>query len=229
MIDLRGVEHTWKQFALRAITLHIGAGEYLGLVGHNGAGKTLLLETLAGLWIPARGTITIEGRDVTRTPPEQRHLGVVYQELFLFPHLSVRENICYGLKSRGVAPQRIRTRLEALDHLLRLGELMGRRNIAFLSGGEKQKVALARALAGDPSILLLDEPTHALDHDSREMVHEILRSLHQAKRLTMVHVSHDEAPLRALANRLVVMEQGRIVRIDEGRRHGPEERFTERP
>lgn len=220
MIELSGVEHAWKQFALRAITLRIGTGEYLGLVGHNGAGKTLLLETLAGLWIPSRGTIIIEGRDVTRIPTEQRHLGVVYQELFLFPHLSVRENICYALKTRGVSPQRIRARLKELDDLLRLGELMGRRNIALLSGGEKQKVALARALAGDPSILLLDEPTHSLDHDSREMVYELLRQLHEAKRLTMVHVSHDEAPLRALADRLVVMEQGRIIHIDEGRCRG---------
>lgn len=212
MITLSGVGRTWKQFSLRDITLEIGSGEYLGLFGPNGAGKTLLLETIAGLWVPTHGTITIDGQEMTRTPPEQRQLGVVYQELYLFPHLSVRQNICYGLKARRVPPQRMAQRVEELDHLLRLGDLMDRRNIALLSGGEKQKVALARALAANPRILLLDEPAHALDPESCHTLYGILETLHTANRLTLVHVSHNYAELERLADRIIVMEQGRITR-----------------
>jgi ABC-type sugar transport system ATPase subunit len=214
MIELRGVECQWQRFALRDITFHVREGEYVGLFGHNGAGKTLLLETIAGIWIPRRGTILVGGTDVTHRPPEARPLGVVYQELFLFPHLSVEENIDYGLRATGCSSRERRRRLEELAQLLRLGDLLRRRNISLLSGGEKQKVALARALATGPKIVLLDEPAHFLDHDSVRMLRDTLQQLHETGRLTMLHVSHNYDELKALAGRILVMQQGRIVRVE---------------
>lgn len=215
MLELLNVGRTWKLFALDGITLQVHAGECVGFFGHNGAGKTLLLETIAGIWVPEQGSITIDGKDVTRLPSEERQVGFVYQELFLFPHLSVRENICYGLRViRCPRPQR-EERLDELTRLLHLDRLLTRRNVTLLSGGEKQKVALARALANHPRLLLLDEPAHSLDRDSSRMLHELLTELRTAKRLTMIYVSHNREELEAIADRIVVMERGRIVRVED--------------
>ena len=219
MIELRGVECRWPRFALQDITFRVQEGESVGLFGPNGAGKTLLLETIAGIWIPRRGTILVGGTDVTRRPPEARPLGVIYQELYLFPHLSVEENISYGLRASGCSSRARRRRLEELAQVLGLGDLLRRRNITLLSGGEKQKVALARALATGPKIVLLDEPAHFLDPDSVRMLHDTLRQLRESGRLTMLHVSHNYDELQALTGRILVMRQGRIVRVDSsGRR-----------
>ena len=220
MIRLQGIERRWKQFALGRIDLQVARGEWLGVFGHNGAGKTLLLETIAGIWIPDGGRIWIGGVEVTRMPPEQRGVGVVYQEPFLFPHCSVRDNLCYGLKAQGWSPKRIAGRMEQLVAMLSLAPLLARRNVALLSGGEKQKIALARALAPRPAVLLLDEPTHSLDPESCTALRRTLTDLNRAADMAIVHVSHSYEELQALTHRIVVMAQGRIVRTEKRRASG---------
>ncbi len=197
-------------FRLDRISLHVEHGKYLVLLGPTGNGKTVLLETIAGLNPPASGRILINGKDVTHLEPERRHLGVVYQDYALFPHLSVFDNIGFGLHLKGATKQQIRKDVEEMAGFLEIAHLLKRRPNR-LSGGERQRVALARALVLKPYVLLLDEPLSALDRSSRDRVQEELKRIHAELSLTIVHITHNLKEAFSLADRLAVMKDGRLL------------------
>ena len=207
------------EFHLRGVNLEVTPGEYFVILGPTGAGKTVLLETIAGLHFPRRGRVLLNGEDVTHVPPERRSIGFVYQDYALFPHLSVAENIAFGLRLRGMGQKTVAQRVDEISRRLSLHSLLQRRP-ETLSGGEAQRVALARALAIEPSILLLDEPLSALDPETREGLQRELARLHRELGTTTVHVTHDFEEAVALANRIAVMSQGQIVQVGS-----PEEIF----
>lgn len=201
-----------QEFNLRQIDLAIAAGEYFVILGPTGAGKTVLLETIAGLHQPAKGGILLSGQDVTDVPPERRGIGFVYQDYALFPHLSVAENIAFGLKLRGVERKTIEERVASVGQLLDIAPLLHRRP-ETLSGGEAQRVALARALVVEPRLLLLDEPLSALDPEMREELQRELARLHRQLGTTTLHVTHDFEEAVALGDRIAVVNKGQIVQV----------------
>jgi putative spermidine/putrescine transport system ATP-binding protein len=201
---------------LRPTTLTVEPGEVLALLGPSGCGKTTLLRVIAGLVDPDRGgRIVFNGDDVTSRPIEQRAVGMVFQHYALFPQMSVEANIGYGLRVRGLAPDRIRQRVGEVIELVRLGGLEQRRP-AQLSGGQRQRVALARAVAVRPRVLLLDEPLTALDAKLKEALRDELAQLLRDLHITAVHVTHDQNEALAIADRLAVMQAGRIVQVGRG-------------
>ncbi len=196
-------------FALQDIHLTVEKGEFFSLIGPTGAGKTLILESIAGLVRLSKGCIRINGRNVTHLPPEKRGVGIVYQDHALFPHLSVRENICFGLRYHRATGPFSYGSLDLLAGRLGLSHLMDR-SIHNLSGGEKQRVALARALAVDPSVLLLDEPMSSLDPNFREEIRQLLKDLHRETGTSVLMVTHDFTEAHFLAQRVAVINAGRI-------------------
>ncbi|BCP52290.1 ABC transporter ATP-binding protein [Kaistia sp. 32K] len=194
------------------ISLEIGRGELLAIIGASGSGKSTLLKLLAGFVMPASGRVLVEGRDVSSLPPEARRLGVVFQNYALFPHMRLWENVAYPLKVRGMAKAERRAR--AVDVLGRVG--MGSRSDdlpAALSGGQQQRVALARALVFEPRGLLLDEPLSALDAGLRvEMRDEILR-VQRASGIATLLVTHDQEEALSIADKVAVMRDGRLVQL----------------
>ncbi len=199
-------------FLLEGVNLDVEPGEYFIVLGPTGAGKTVLLESIAGLYRLKRGRIWVGGEEVTQLEPEKRGISIVYQDQVLFPHLSVRDNITFGLKLRKASGQDIKSTLSWLAELLDIGHLLHRKPDT-LSGGERQKVALARALSIKPQLLLLDEPLSALDPENREGVQRELRRLHNRLKLTTVHVTHDFEEAIALGDRIAVLGDGRIQQI----------------
>ncbi len=213
MIEVKDVYKDWKDFSLEAINFEVKKGEYFVILGPTGAGKTLLLETLAGFYIPDRGGIWIEGRDVTIVPPEKRHIGFIYQDYSLFPHLNVEQNIDFGLKlKKSSTGDTNRKRVGEIMDWLSISHL-AHRYPATLSGGEQQKVAIARAIAIEPSILLLDEPLSALDLRTKDYLREELKRVKEDFGITMVHVTHDQTEALVLADRIAVMMRGRIMQV----------------
>ncbi len=212
MIEVKDLYKDWKEFALKDINLAIERGEYFVILGPTGAGKTLLLETIAGFYIPDRGEVWIEGDDVTILPPERRRVGFIYQDYSLFPHLNVEQNIEFGLKlKKSSAPENRKSVKEIMDWLS-ISHLANRYP-ATLSGGEQQKVAIARAVAIEPSILLLDEPLSALDLRTKDYLREELKRVKEEFGITMVHVTHDQTEALVLADRIAVMMKGRIMQV----------------
>jgi len=199
-------------FLLEGVDLDVEPGEYFIILGPTGAGKTVLLESIAGLYRLKRGRICVGGREVTQLEPEKRGISIVYQDQVLFPHLSVRDNITFGLKLRKASGQDIKSTLSWLAELLDICHLLHRKPDT-LSGGERQKVALARALSIKPQLLLLDEPLSALDPENREGVQRELRRLHNRLKITTVHVTHDFEEAIALGDRIAVLGDGRIQQI----------------
>ena len=202
--------------ALDDVSLDIAPGEFLALLGPSGSGKTTLLRILAGLDHPDAGGALLDGRDFLATPTRQRRVGLVFQHYALFRHLTVAENVAFGLRVR---PRRSRptradiaARVESLLQRVRL-EGLGSRYPAQLSGGQRQRVALARALAVEPDLLLLDEPFGALDAQVRVSLRRWLRELHEELGLTTVFVTHDQEEALELADRIAVMDRGRIEQI----------------
>ncbi len=213
MIEVRALYRDWKEFSLKDINLKIKKGEYFVILGPTGAGKTLLLETIAGFYIPDRGEVRIDGRDVTIIPPERRRIGFIYQDYSLFPHLNVEQNIEFGLKLKKSASQDTnRKRVKEIMDWLSISHL-AHRYPATLSGGEQQKVAIGRAIAIEPSILLLDEPLSALDRRTQDYLREELKRVKEEFGITMVHVTHDQTEALVLADRIAVMMQGRIMQV----------------
>lgn len=209
-LELEELEVEAGSFRLGPVSLALGEGEYLIVLGPSGAGKTVTLETVAGLRAPAGGRIRIAGHDVTRAAPEARRVGMLFQDSLLFPHLSVRQNLAYGAHRQGRA--RARTHSARLAALLRIEPLMERRPRG-LSGGERQRVALGRALASGPEVLLLDEPMAALDPNSREELRRTLLELHRELGTATVHVTHSFAEALALGDRVAVLIGGRLHQI----------------
>jgi len=211
------VDHISKSFsaypALDDVSLAIGDGEFVALLGPSGSGKTTLLRILAGLEVPERGRIWFGKRDVTHDKPASRGIGFVFQHYALFGHMTVAKNIAFGLDvmPNGSRPARraIRDRVEELLALVQLPGL-GARYPSQLSGGQRQRVALARALARNPRILLLDEPFGALDAKVRRELRVALRQIHDELGLTSIFVTHDHEEAFTLADRVALLNQGRI-------------------
>jgi sulfate transport system ATP-binding protein len=216
-IELAGIGFRYPDaIALDGIDLTIESGELLALLGPSGCGKTTLLRVIAGLEFPDSGNVRFEGRDVTQVSTRKRHVGFVFQHYALFNHLTVFENVAFGLRVRRWwrRPRRaeLKRRVNELLELVQLGEL-AQRHPAQLSGGQRQRVALARALAVEPEILLLDEPFGALDARVRGDLRRWLRGLHDRIHVTSVFVTHDQEEAFELADRIAVMNQGRIEQL----------------
>jgi molybdopterin-binding protein len=198
----RGLSASAGRFALHDVSFELSAGSWGIVLGPTGAGKTTLLETIAGVRRATNGQVILRDVDVTRQPPEQRRVGIVYQHGYLFPHLTVDQNIGYGA-SDGVHARRIAIRLGA--------DALSGRPVSSLSGGERQIVALARALAPRPDILLLDEPFAALDPRRRAQVRRELRAVQREAGITVLHVTHDFAEAGTLGDMAMVLEAGRLT------------------
>lgn len=211
MLQLKELSIRLGHFALSGLDLQICPGEYFVLLGASGAGKTVLLETLAGLHRPSSGSILLDGVDITSEAIQRRPMALVYQDQALFPHMSVQRNVAYGLEGQGMNRQDRQRRLRELEEQTGIVELAERRP-ATLSGGEAQRVALARALARRPRYLLLDEPLASLDCGARGGLRALLRRLHRQGQ-TILHVTHDFEEALALATRVAVIEEGRVVQI----------------
>jgi molybdate/tungstate transport system ATP-binding protein len=217
VIELRSVTVHAGGFHLSEVDLAIADGEYFVILGPTGAGKTVLMETIAGLQHVRQGSILRDGTDITRLSPEERGVGYVPQDYVLFPFLGVADNIAFGLKRAGLSRKDVADRVQELAHLTGIPHLL-KRDSRTLSGGEKQRVALARALATSPGILLLDEPLGALDlRTSRYLRHE-LRRVHRELGLTTVHITHDLMEALEMADRVAVVQNGRVEQVA-----GPEE------
>jgi thiamine transport system ATP-binding protein len=199
--------------ALESLSLSIDDGEFFTLVGPSGCGKTTTLRSIAGLESPDAGTVAIGGRDVTDDPPEARHAGIVFQNYALFPHMTVRENVAYGLQFHD--PPGEQSDAERVDELLELVDMadLGDRDPGQLSGGQQQRVALARALAPQPDVLLLDEPLSALDAQLRQRLRVQIKEIQRALDITTVYVTHDQAEALAVSDRVAVMHDGRVEQV----------------
>jgi putative spermidine/putrescine transport system ATP-binding protein len=194
------------------VSLQVPQGEFWCFLGPSGCGKTTLLRMVAGLEQPSSGRILIDGRDITAQPAHERNFGMVFQSLALFPHLNVEDNVAYALKLRG-ADRRIRQeRVAELLELIRLPEV-GKRRIDQLSGGQRQRVAIARALAQEPRLFLMDEPLSALDAKLRDHMQVELKQLQRALKITTVFVTHDQREAMTIADRIVVMSDGRVQQV----------------
>ncbi len=196
------------------LSLVIPQGEYFVLTGPNGAGKTILLKLIAGLFKPERGTIRIDGRDVTGLPPWKRGLGAIQQDGLLFPNRTVRDNIGFGLEIRGLGqPERDRA-VEEVAGQFNILPLLDRMP-AGLSGGERQKASLARTLVLKPSVLLLDEPLSAIDEGARDdLLRRELKAIQRQSGITVVHVAHNRQEIELVADRVGVMTGGRLCSVE---------------
>jgi ABC-type sugar transport system ATPase subunit len=210
MLRIRDLAFRAGEFSVEVAALEVAAGEYFVLLGANGSGKTLLLSCLAGLVRAERGTALVAGQDVTHMEPRRRNIGYVPQDYGLFPHMDVARNITFALRVRGMAHEAALAQLAPLIDLLNLRGLLGHWPLT-LSGGERQKVSLARALAIQPALLLLDEPVSALDWPTRAEVLEQLRRVQRELAVTTVHVCHSLDEATAVADRAGVMIGGRLA------------------
>lgn len=220
------LENVSKSFAdswvVKDVSLRVESGELFTLLGPSGCGKTTILRMIAGFYFPTRGRIYFDGRDVTDLPPHRRGVGMVFQSYALFPHMTVYENVAFGLRLR---------RLNRVELDRRVGQALvqvglggyGRRRIDELSGGEQQRVALARALVIQPTILLLDEPLSNLDAKLREETRGEIRGLQTAAGITTIYVTHDQAEAMAMSDRIAVLSQGEVHQV------GPPREIYEKP
>ena len=214
------LEHLGKRFgdflAVDDFSLEVSEGELLVLLGPSGCGKTTTLRLIAGFAEASAGNVRIHGRDVTQEPPYRRNIGVVFQNYALFPHLTVFENVAFGLRRRRQAETEIARRTERALALVKL-DALAQRMPRQLSGGQQQRVALARALVIEPDLLLLDEPLSNLDAKLRHDVRQEIRRLQQMLKITTIMVTHDQAEAMSMGDRLVVMNSGRIQQIGSPR------------
>ncbi len=194
------------------VSLDIADGELFFLLGPSGCGKTTLLRTIAGFYLPDNGTLKFGDRDVTTLPPNQRNTGMVFQNYALWPHMTVAGNVAYGLDVRKIPADEKTKRVAAALAAVRMGEF-AERPATLLSGGQQQRVALARALVVNPDVLLLDEPLSNLDAKLRLEMREEIRRLHKETGLTTIYVTHDQAEALSLADRVAVMNLGRIEQV----------------
>jgi putative spermidine/putrescine transport system ATP-binding protein len=218
-VDARGglrLEGLVKRFgdtvAVAGIDLELPTGQLISFLGPSGCGKTTTLRMIAGLERPTEGRVLVDGEDITATPPHLRDIGMVFQSLALFPHLTVARNIGYGMRIRGRPEPEIRARVQELLELVSLQGL-GERRISQLSGGQKQRVATARALALSPKLFLLDEPLSALDANLREQLQVELRLLQQQLGITTIMVTHDQREAMTMSDLVVVMREGLVEQV----------------
>jgi len=208
--------------AVDDVCISIAAGEFFSMLGPSGSGKTTCLRLIAGFERVDAGSISIFGDDVSLTPPYQRDVNTVFQDYALFPHLSVLENVAYGLRIKGVPAKKRQSQAASVLEMVRLPDY-GERRPSELSGGQRQRVALARALINKPKVLLLDEPLGALDLKLREQMQKELKELQRALEITFVFVTHDQGEALSMADRVAVFNEGRVAQI------GTPEAIYERP
>jgi ABC-type sugar transport system ATPase subunit len=226
MISLSEIAVHQGAFSLRNIALEIPTGAYGVLMGKTGSGKTTLLETICGLRPVAAGSVRLMGRDVTRLKPAARNIGYLPQDIALFSTLTVGEHLAFALVVRRWSRAAIRARVDELARLLGIEHLLDRKPRG-LSGGEGQRVALGRALAMHPDVLLFDEPLSALDDDTRHEMYELLRSIRKQMPVTVLHVTHNRAEAECLADRMFELRGGAIVEISCSH-HAPRDGLSSR-
>ena len=227
-ITIRGLDKRYGAIAaIDDVDLDVAPGEFLTLLGPSGSGKTTLLMVLAGFTHPDAGSIRFGEREVIRTPPHKRDLGVVFQSYALFPHMDVATNVAFPLRLRGVSRSEREARVAAALNLVQLADF-GARRIDQLSGGQRQRVALARAIVFQPGILLMDEPLSALDKNLREQMQIELRRIHQQLGTTVIYVTLDQREALTLSDRIAVLDRGRICQIDSPKQlyEAPNSRFV---
>jgi putative spermidine/putrescine transport system ATP-binding protein len=212
-VRLRGIRRTFGEVvAIENLDLDIAAGEFFTLLGPSGSGKTTTLRVIAGFEQPDTGTVELMGTDVTRVPPSERDVNTVFQDYALFPHMTVIENVEYGLRVKGVPRKTRRIEAQGVLDRVRLPSL-GARKPVQLSGGQRQRVALARAIVNSPSVLLLDEPLGALDLKLRQEMQVFLKALQRDLGITFIYVTHDQEEALTMSDRLAVFNEGRIEQI----------------
>ena len=214
MLRIESLSITLGGFSVRDVSLEVRPGEYFIILGPTGAGKTVLLETIAGIHTPDSGKIVLGSTEITTTEPRLRNIGMVYQDYMLFPHLTVEDNIAFGLRQRKIAKEEQRALVEEISAFLEISPLK-KRYPGTLSGGEQQRVALARALVLKPEILLLDEPLSALDGRTRERMRKELSRIRKCTGTTIIQITHHFDDVFALADRIAIMHEGRIVQTGE--------------
>lgn len=206
-VNIDRLSKKWGTFGLKDVSLNIGKGKYFVLLGPCGAGKTMLLSAIAGLYRPDAGDIYIDDRNVTKLPPEKRGIGYLFQNNALFPHLGVRGNIYYGLRHK----EQDKAYIKRVLDILSIQDILNRPTVTNLSGGEARKVALARCLVTKPRLLLLDEPLSFLDPASQKKVKESLVALNEDLGITVMHVTHHPSEVRPMADEAAVIIDGAIA------------------
>jgi spermidine/putrescine transport system ATP-binding protein len=227
-IEAEGLDKRYGDIrAVRQVSLGIHKGEFFSLLGPSGCGKSTLLRLIAGLDLPDAGTLRIGGRDALAIPTHRRPVNTVFQSYALFPHLSVRDNIAFGLKMKKLPAAQIKERVNRIMGVVAIEDLAERRP-AQISGGQKQRVALARAVVNEPEVLLLDEPLGALDLKLRKQLQVELHQLQRRLGITFIHVTHDQDEALVMSDRIAVMNGGKIEQLDTGKRlyEQPRTRFV---
>ena len=212
-VRLSGIRRTFGDVvAIENLDLDIAEGEFFTMLGPSGSGKTTTLRVIAGFEQPDEGHVELEGIDVTRVPPSERDVNTVFQDYALFPHMSVQENVEYGLRVKGISRRDRRVKAQEVLERVRLPDVGSRRPVQ-LSGGQRQRVALARAIVNSPSVLLLDEPLGALDLKLRQEMQVFLKALQRDLGITFVYVTHDQEEALTMSDRLAVFNEGRIEQL----------------
>jgi spermidine/putrescine transport system ATP-binding protein len=214
VLELRGVSKTFGNVcAVDDLSLQVHRGEFLSLLGPSGCGKTTTLRIIAGFEKPSRGEVYLQGQPLGNTPPYRRHVNTVFQHYVLFPHMTVYQNIAFGLQMKRLPKDAIQARVTTVLKIVELANY-GTRYPHQLSGGEQQRVGLARALVNEPAVLLLDEPLGALDLKVRKRMQLELKRIHREVGITFLHVTHDQEEALVLSDRIAVMNRGRLEQLD---------------
>ena len=229
MIEIKNLSGNLGEFYLRDINLAVDEGEYLAILGPTGAGKTVLIEYITGIYKPNKGSILVDEEDITPLYPEERNIGYVPQDYALFPNLTVKKNIAYGLEARRMPSDKVNSIVSEMISRLKIGYIQHRMPVN-LSGGEKQRVALGRALATEPKLLLLDEPLSALDENLRTEMAKKLRQIQRDVNGTFIHVCHNFFEASDVADRIAIMDDGAIIQIGTLKEimEGPKNEFIAR-
>ena len=217
-LSVKGLNVSYgKNHILKDINLEIESGEFVSILGKSGCGKTTLIKSIAGLLETDNGDIGIFDKNVAALPPEKRQTVIVFQDLRLFPHMNVEDNIAFAMRLKKMDKAVIKEKVDRLLAQVRLSGF-GKRKVSRLSGGQMQRVALARALGAEPKLLLLDEPFASLDEDLRKEMGELVRRLHRENGITTIMITHDKEEAMELSDRLALMEEGRILAFDSPER-----------
>lgn len=212
MLKVENINKKFGDFELKDISFQVNEGEYFIILGPTGTGKTIILEIIAGIYSADSGSIYINNINISNLPPEKRNIGFVYQDYLLFPHLSVKENILFGLKEKKNFKYSMEDTLDQISTMLNIKHLLSRKPTT-LSGGEQQRVAFARAIVTSPQILLLDEVSSALDPSTKEVFQQNLKRVHKELNTTTIHITHDFNEAIYLADRIAVVGNGKIHQI----------------